>query len=106
MVRFKDFSSPLSVFQVLFKAKLIFKDFSRKSCIFKYFSNLCEPCDTSNWKGLPVYSNQWTVPTGRGDFIFQTFIIGWMQKCVVYSFISFADPESFFRGGPNLINFF
>ena len=31
-------------FQVLFEANLIFKDFSRQSCIFKYFSSLCEPC--------------------------------------------------------------
>ena len=38
------FSRPLSVFQVFFKANLIFKDFSRQSCIFKYFSSLCEPC--------------------------------------------------------------
>ena len=44
MVKFKDFSRPLSVFQVLFKANFIFKDFSRQSCIFKYFSSLCEPC--------------------------------------------------------------
>ena len=43
MVKFKDLSGPFSVFQVLFKANLIFKDFSRQSCIFKYFSNLCEP---------------------------------------------------------------
>ena len=33
----------LSVFHVLFKANYIFKDFSRQSCIFKYFSSLCEP---------------------------------------------------------------
>ena len=43
MVKFKDFSRPLSVFQVLFKANLIFKDFSRQSCIFKYFSSLSQP---------------------------------------------------------------
>ena len=43
MVKFKDFSRPLSVFQVLFKANFIFKDFSRQSCIFKFFSSLCEP---------------------------------------------------------------
>ena len=43
MIKFKDFSRPLSVFQVLFKANLIFEDFSRQSCIFKYFSSLCEP---------------------------------------------------------------
>ena len=30
-------------FQVLFKANIIFKDFSRQSCIFKYCSSLCEP---------------------------------------------------------------
>ena len=44
MVKFKVFSRPLSVFQVLFKANFIFKDFSRQSCIFKYLSSLCEPC--------------------------------------------------------------
>ena len=33
---------PLSVFQVLFKANFIFKDVLRQSCIFKYFSSLCE----------------------------------------------------------------
>ena len=43
MVKFKDFSRPLSVFQVLFKANLIFMDFSRLSSTFKYFSSLCEP---------------------------------------------------------------
>ena len=44
MVKFMNYSRPLSVFQVLFKASLIFKDFSRQSCIFKYFSSLCESC--------------------------------------------------------------
>ena len=41
MVKFKDFSRPLSIFQVLFKAIFIFKDFLRLSCIFKYFSQAC-----------------------------------------------------------------
>ena len=35
---FKDFEG----FQVLFEANLICKDFSRQSCIFTYFSSLCE----------------------------------------------------------------
>ena len=37
MVKFKDFSRPLSVFHVLFKANFIFKDFSRwyEPCIIK-----------------------------------------------------------------------
>ena len=48
MVKFKDFSRPLSVFQVLFEANLVFKDFSRQSCIFKYFSSLCQPCETQH----------------------------------------------------------
>ena len=34
---FKDFSRLLSDFPVLFKADLIFKDFSRKPSKFKYF---------------------------------------------------------------------
>ena len=42
-VEFKDFSMRLSDFPVLFKAGLIFKDFSRKPSKFKYFSSLCEP---------------------------------------------------------------
>ena len=37
----------LSDFQVLFKADLIFKDFSRKPSKFKYFSRLCKPCVNS-----------------------------------------------------------
>ena len=40
----KDFSRHLSDFPVLFKADLIFKDFSRKPSNFKYFSSVCEPC--------------------------------------------------------------
>ena len=43
MVKFKDFSRPLTVFQVLIKANFIFKDFSRQSCKFEYFSSLNEP---------------------------------------------------------------
>ena len=47
IVEFKDFSRLLSDFPVLFKAYLIFKDFSRKPSKFKYFSSLCKP-----WKTL------------------------------------------------------
>ena len=39
MVKFKDFSS---VYQLLFKANFIFKDFSRQPCKVKYFSSLCK----------------------------------------------------------------
>ena len=41
MVKFKDFSRPLSVFQVLFKANFIFKDFSRQSCIYSSTFQAC-----------------------------------------------------------------
>ena len=44
IVEFKDFSRLLSDFQVIFKAGLIFKDFSRKPSKFKYFSSLCQRC--------------------------------------------------------------
>ena len=43
IVEFKDLSRLLSDFLVLFKADLIFKDFSRKPSKFKDFSSLCEP---------------------------------------------------------------
>ena len=51
IVKFKDFSRHYSAFPVLFKANLIFKDFSRKPCIFKYFSSLSEP-----WSGCACLS--------------------------------------------------
>ena len=38
---FKDFSRSFSDFPVLFKADLIFKDFSRKPSKFKCFLSLC-----------------------------------------------------------------
>ena len=44
IVEFKDFSRLLRDFPVLFKADLIFKDFSRKPSKFKYFSSLCGLC--------------------------------------------------------------
>ena len=44
IVEFKDFSRLLSDFPVLFKADLIFKDFSKKHAKLKYFSSLCEHC--------------------------------------------------------------
>ena len=46
IVEFKDVSRLLSDFPVLFKADLIFKDFSSKPSKFKYFSSLCQPCIT------------------------------------------------------------
>ena len=39
-----EFSRLLGEFPVLFKADLIFKDFSRKPSKFKYFSSLCKLC--------------------------------------------------------------
>ena len=43
IVEFKDYSRLLSDVPVLFKAELIFNDFSRKHFKIKYFSSLCEP---------------------------------------------------------------
>ena len=51
MVKFKDFSRPLSVFSSTFQ-DIPFKDFSRQSCIFKYFSSLCKPCTIFSTKYL------------------------------------------------------
>ena len=43
MVKFKDFSRPLSVFQVLFVANFIFKDFSRQSVYSSTFQACVNP---------------------------------------------------------------
>ena len=42
--RIQGLFKALSYFPILFKADLIFKDFSRKPSKFKLFSSLCEPC--------------------------------------------------------------
>ena len=55
IVEFKDFSRLLGDFPVLFKADLIFKDFSRKPSKFKYFSSLCEPCNC--WEKHPTVNS-------------------------------------------------
>ena len=54
MVKLKDFSRLLSVFQVLFKAILIFKDFSRQSCLFKYFQACANPVQDPNEKNAKI----------------------------------------------------
>ena len=46
MVKFKDFSRPLSVFQVLFKANFIFKDFSRQFVYSSTFQACANPDPT------------------------------------------------------------
>ena len=43
MVKFKDFSRPLSVFQVLFKANLVFKDFSDSPVYTSTFQACANP---------------------------------------------------------------
>ena len=42
-------------FSSTFKANLIFKDFLRQSCIFKYFSSLCQPC-IEVFQGNQIYT--------------------------------------------------
>ena len=53
MVKFKDFSTALSVFQVLFKANFIFKDFSRpvQSSTFQ----ACANPDAANIKADEIF---------------------------------------------------
>ena len=75
MVKFKDFSRPLSVFQVPFNASLIFKDFSRQSCIFKYFSGLCEPCILLDLLNSLQKSNKMTGEVSHLIFTPQTCLI-------------------------------
>ena len=65
IVEFNDFSRLLSDFPVLFKADLIFKDFSRKPSKFKYFFKPVRTLYLPLWTGvlmgnLDQHSNQET----------------------------------------------
>ena len=62
MVKSKDFSRPLSVYQFLFKANYIFRDFSRQSSILCTFQAFANP-------GL----QQLTVVPSTGNFLFQVY---------------------------------
>ena len=62
---------PLAVFPALFNANSIFKDFSRQSCIFKYFSSLCEPCAFSSSPDTAFFFK----------FMFQIFFQEILSQC-------------------------
>ena len=63
LVEFKDFSRPLSDFPVLFKADLIFNDFSSNPYKFKYFSSPWEPCK-------PILHNVFCISTCKNTCCF------------------------------------
>ena len=80
MVKFKDFSRPLSFCRLIFNSNLnlIFKDFLRQSCIFKYFSSLCElwlstsqlatdPKDFSSAPGAKQWLSLWSLTGDQRD---------------------------------------
>ena len=59
-------------FPVLFKAYLIFKDFSRKPYKFKYFLSLCEPCISwsySHFKLITLLKQSIVIRLQRGTCI-------------------------------------
>ena len=58
------FKAVLSDFSVLFKADLIFKDFSRNPSKFKYFSSLCQPWSINlvPFKALQLVGLRFYVP--------------------------------------------
>ena len=51
MVKFKDFSRPLSVYQVLFKANFIFQGPYKTVLYIQVLSSLCEPRFQLCWDG-------------------------------------------------------
>ena len=72
IIEFKDFSGLLSDFPVLFKADLIFNDFSRKPSKFKYFSSPCEPCSMT-WNVEILQNGVSIVNTHISLFFFNFF---------------------------------
>ena len=78
-MKFKYFSRKLSDFQVCFKTKFIFKDFSRHPFIFKYFSSMCKP-----WivlKEVVVYFYFQITPKVLSDFNGWENLNYTMMKC-------------------------
>ena len=73
MVKFKDFSRPMSVFPVLFKANLIFKTFQNKF----------------NFQDSPVYSStfQACVNPVFSYSPIQTYVVGAQKKCLIETFL-------------------
>ena len=57
-IRIQGLFKAFEWFSNTFQGRLIFKDFSRKSSKFKYFSSLCEPC-TSFVVCLLIYLWSW-----------------------------------------------
>ena len=78
---FKAFES---AFQVLFKTHLIFKDFSRQSCIFKYFSSLCEPCKHM----FKPSSNYFLLTVPMWCFFCGSFLLFTFHVCLYYAVLS------------------
>ena len=81
MGKFKDFSRPLSVFQVLFKANFIFKDFQDK------------PVNSSTFQACanPEFS---LASTLRG-YIFQKLLLAWKFSCINKNCFFVKETDTF-----------
>ena len=91
------FARPWSDSPVLFKASLIFKDFSRKPFIFKYFSSLCEPCKISNiFKGKYLSVRRplaYLADTKAWNFIRIVWAVTWdFQQCYILTWMDSNEP--------------
>ena len=62
-VKIQGFFKAFECFQALFMANLIFKAFSRQSCIFKKFSSLCQPCTSGLYHKNKIPDNTLPVNT-------------------------------------------
>ena len=87
IVEFMDFSWPLSDFRVLFKADLIFNDFSSKPSKFKYYSSLCEPC-------ILTHRGKWWCNVAQIIEFYLPSLVAYMSGLVCLSHITNnIDPD-------------
>ena len=92
--KFKDFSRHLSDFPVLFKADLIFKDFSRKPSKFNYFSSQCKPWSKIQESPLNSSSFQACVnPDGVKLYLPDCYLLIWSN--MKHTEFIFVEYESF-----------
>ena len=98
IVKFKYFLKPLSVFQVLFKSNLIFKDFSRQSC-FKpvqtlFIHALCMQVEKPLPEPLMLdYTNNTKISHSRSIWQKSSFL-----KTIIFQG---SRGGTFFQGGSN-----
>ena len=102
----KDFSRHLSDFSVLFKAYLLFKDFSRKPSKFKYFSSLCEPCFPCKIVNIILSKHLFQVLNWDDSFEYPQHVLNGIEENYFFITHSYRDANPKWRSSGTWKAFF